>query len=96
MSLKEFENRRTLGWKTFIENMNKQYPVKNLTKDEKKSLKELIKKGNIVQKTLNEPCLEGMSFERYVKEINYNISVQDLIINDIIEYRKELQSWRKG
>ncbi len=91
----KFDYRRIFVWGDFLEEMETQYPVDFLGKEEQATLKKLIGKGNELQEQLNEDYIGGISFEYYVKKLNFCIYQQDIIIKHIKNFRKDLQAWIK-
>lgn len=91
----KFDYRRIFVWGDFLEEMEVEYPVDFLGKEEQDTLKKLINKGNELQEQLNEEYMGGISFEYYAKKLNFCICQQDIIIERIKKFRKDIQAWIK-
>ena len=92
MSLTAFEERRLLGWGDFLLEIEEQYPIDKLKKDEKKYYNSMVKSGDEIQEQLNENWLVNgfMPYKSYAKQMNYFINLQNEIIENIKYFLKEL------
>ena len=92
----KLDYRRIFKWGDFLQEVETEYPFnKRIDVEEKSMLKKLIDKGNELQEQLNENYLGGIDYSRYVKLIYKYIGLQDLIMQDIIDFRKEVILYHK-
>lgn len=92
----KLDYRRFFKWGDFLQEVEINYPFnKRLDIEEKIMLKKLISRGEELQEQLNENYLGGIDYSRYIKLINKYIGLQDLVMQDIIDFRKEVISYHK-
>lgn len=86
-------NDRINKWKKFTVSVNKDYPfISKIDKDTRFCLQDLLNKGNMLQKKLN--YINSKEDFRF-KEVMRIVNLQEMIINDIIEFRKEIINFQK-
>lgn len=86
-------NKRLNQWKNFKATVEQNYPfVSKIDKDTRFILSDLMNKGNILQKRLE---LMNLQYDFQFKEALKIANVQEMIINEIVEFRSDVIKLQK-
>ena len=86
-------NKRLNQWKNFKATVEQNYPfVSKIDKDTRFILSDLMNKGNVLQKRLE---LMNLQYDFQFKEALKIANVQEMIINEIVEFRSDVIKLQK-
>lgn len=87
-------NKRLNLWNNFTKTMDIDYPfISKIDRDIKWTLKDLLLKGNKLQRQLN---ILNLKSDFQFKQAMRIVNLQEMIMNEIIEFRKEIINYQKA
>ena len=86
-------NKRLNQWKNFKATVEQKYPfISKIDKDTRFILSDLMNKGNMLQRRLE---LMNLQYDFQFKEALKIANVQEMIINEIVEFRSDVIKLQK-
>lgn len=97
--MNELRERRLCTWFDFIDNeVEPLLEQVQFEKDELEHINSLIEKGTEIQRELNEDYMSnaGYDISYYIKFMQNQISLQDIVIENLKEYLNDIEEWKQN